>query len=293
VPIPRILRRPVLGLAARVLGMDLSEARDPVMAFGSLDELFVRRLRPGAREWPARGDVAGSPVDGVVGAHGPIEAGQLVQAKGRHYTVAELLDDVAGAVRFEGGSFLTLYLAPRHYHRIHAPVGGSVAEARHIPGRLLPVNRPAVRRIDRLFPRNERLVAFIEPHDPGLGPEPPEAESDAGAAASAEPTWADPLAGLAGAPAVGWSGGAVAVVAVGAFNVGRITADFDAALATNRWRAEVETHRYDPPVALDRGDGLMAFHLGSTVVLLFERRVEFAAGVGPGAEIRLGQPLTA
>jgi phosphatidylserine decarboxylase len=239
--------------------MDLSEARDPVTAYGSLDELFVRRLRAGAREWPTRAEVAGSPVDGVVGAHGPIAAGELVQAKGRHYMVAELLDDAAGAVRFEGGSFLTLYLAPRHYHRIHAPVGGSVAEARHIPGRLLPVNRPAVDRIDRLFPRNERLVAFIEPHDPGAG---------------------------AGA-------GAVAVVAVGAFNVGRITADFDAALVTNRRRAEVETHRYDPAVVLDRGDGLMAFHLGSTVVLLFERRVEFAAGVAPGAEVRLGQPLTA
>jgi phosphatidylserine decarboxylase len=293
VPIPRLLRRPVLGLAARVLGMDLSEARDAVTAFGSLNELFVRRLRAGAREWPTRADVAGSPVDGVVGAHGNIEAGELLQAKGRHYTVAELLDDAARAVRFEGGSFLTLYLAPRHYHRVHAPVGGSVAEARHIPGRLLPVNRPAVRRIDRLFPRNERLVAFIEPHDPGLGPEPPEAELDAGAAASAEPTWAEPSSAMAEASSARWSGGEVAVVAVGAFNVGRITADFDAALSTNRRRAEVETHRYDPPVALDRGDGLMAFHLGSTVVLLFDQRVEFAAGVAPGAEIRLGQPLTA
>jgi phosphatidylserine decarboxylase len=293
VPIPRPLRRPILGLAARVLGMDLSEARDPVTAFGSLDELFVRRLGAGAREWPSRADVAGSPVDGVVGAHGPIEAGELVQAKGRRYTVAELLDDAAGAVRFEGGSFLTLYLAPRHYHRIHAPVGGLVAEACHIPGRLLPVNRPAVGRIDRLFPRNERLVAYIEPHDPGLGPEPPEAELDVGAAASAEPTWADPSSAMAEASAAGWSGGAVAVVAVGAFNVGRITADFDAALVTNRRGADVETHRYEPPVAVDRGEGLMAFHLGSTVVLLFERRVAFAPGVGPGAETRLGQPLTA
>jgi phosphatidylserine decarboxylase len=288
VPIPRPLRRPVLGVAARVLGMDLSEARDPVTAFGSLDELFVRRLRAGAREWPSRPDVAGSPVDGVVGAHGGIEAGELVQAKGRRYTVAELLDDAEQATRFEAGSYLTLYLAPRHYHRIHAPVGGSVAEARHIPGRLLPVNRPAVGRIDRLFPRNERLVVLMEPHDPGLGPEPAEALLDAGAA---EP-WREASAGMAEAPAGRWLGGAVAVVAVGAFNVGRITTDFDEALATNRRRAQVETHRYDPPLALDRGEGLMAFHLGSTVVLLFERRVEYAAGVEHGAELRLGQPLT-
>jgi phosphatidylserine decarboxylase len=271
--------------------MDLSEARDPLTAFGSLDELFVRRLRAGAREWPSRGDVAGSPVDGVVGAHGGIEAGELLQAKGRVYTVAELLDDAEQATRFEAGSYLTLYLAPRHYHRIHAPVGGSILEARHIPGRLLPVNRPAVGRIDRLFPRNERLVVLIEPHDPGLGPEPAEALLDAGEAAAAA-AWREEPAGMAEAPAGRWLGGSVAVVAVGAFNVGRITADFDEALATNRRGAQVETHRYDPPLALDRGEGLMAFHLGSTVVLLFERRVEYAGGVEHGAELRLGQPLT-
>jgi phosphatidylserine decarboxylase len=254
----------VLGLTARLLGMDLSEARDPLSAYGSLDELFVRRLRAGAREWPARRDVAGSPVDGVVGAHGAIEAGELLQAKGRRYTVAELLDDGSAAARFQGGSYLTLYLAPRHYHRIHAPVGGRVAAARHVPGRLLPVNRPAVGRIDRLFPRNERLMAVLEPHAAG------------------------PMDARGGY----WVGGAVAVVAVGAFNVGRITADFDDGLTTNRRGAKAMTRHYEPPIVVERGDGLMAFHLGSTVVLLFQRRVEYAAGVVQGAEIRLGQPLT-
>jgi phosphatidylserine decarboxylase len=286
----------VLGLTARLLGMDLSEARDPLWTYGSLDELFVRRLRAGAREWPSRRDVAGSPVDGLVGAHGAIEAGELLQAKGRRYTVAELLDDGSAAARFDGGSYLTLYLAPRHYHRIHAPVGGRVAAARHVPGRLLPVNRPAVGRIDRLFPRNERLVAVVEAHAPGLGPEPPEADMDVGAAGASDATEAVGSVGVVGATGGdgggGWAGGAVAVVAVGAFNVGRITADFDDALATNRRGAKAVTRHYEPPIVVERGDGLMAFHLGSTVVLLFQRRVEYAAGVVQGAEIRLGQPLT-
>jgi phosphatidylserine decarboxylase len=250
----------VLGTAARLLGMDLSEAREAVASYGSLDELFVRRLREGAREWPVDPGVAGSPVDGVVGAHGRIEAGELVQAKGRRYTVAELLDDAALAGRFEAGGYVTLYLAPRHYHRIHAPIGGAVVEARHVPGRLLPVNRPAISMIDRLFPRNERLVAVID----GAG-------------------------GWGGSEV---AGAAVAVVAVGAFNVGRITADFDGELVTNRRGAWAMTRRYDPPVAVARGDGLMAFHLGSTVVLLFERPVSFAPGLERGAEIRLGEPLT-
>ena len=258
VPLPRPFRAPVLGAAARVLGMDLSEARDPVGAHRSLDELFVRRLRDGARTWPTDGATAGSPVDGIVGQSGRVRDGRVLQAKGRPYSVAELLDDATLSPRFSGGTYLTLYLAPSHYHRVHAPVGGVVRRARHIPGRLLPVNRPAVERVDRLFPRNERLVALIEP-------------------ASGED---------------GWAAGAVAVVAVGAFNVGRITADFDAKLVTNRRGARAETRLYHPPVRLERGDGLMAFHLGSTVVLLFERPVELAPGLEPGSSIRLGAPIT-
>jgi phosphatidylserine decarboxylase len=246
------LRRPLFGAAARLLGMDLGEARDPVTSYRSLDELFVRHLRPGSRRWPSAPDQAGSPVDGVLGSHGRTESGELVQAKGRRYTVAELVDDAELAARFDRGSYATIYLAPRHYHRIHAPVAGVVPVARHVPGRLLPVNRPAVAMIDRLFPRNERLITVI------AGPD----------------------------------GSAVAVVAVGALNVGRITADFDPALVTNRRRAAASTRRYDPPVAVDRGDALMAFHLGSTVVVLFERPVRFAADLEPGKEIALGHPLT-
>jgi phosphatidylserine decarboxylase len=213
-----------------------------------------------------------SPVDGVVGAVGRVESGELLQAKGRAYTVAELLDDADQGARFEGGAYVTLYLAPRHYHRIHAPLGGGIGWARHVPGRLLPVNRPAVARIDRLFPRNERLVAVIEPR-----------------AGAAEVGAAEALAG----ESVGRPGpGAVAVVAVGAFNVGRITADFDERLVTNRRGAGAETHEYDPPLGVDRGEGLMAFHLGSTVVLLFERPVELAPALSRGGEIRLGDALT-
>jgi len=275
--VPRPLRRPVYGAVARVLGMDLSEARDPVAVHRSVNDLFVRHLRPGARSWPAEPAVVASPVDGVIGTYGRIEGGELLQAKGRRYTVAELLDEAELSPRFETGSYATLYLAPRHYHRIHAPVAGVVRRARHIPGRLLPVNRPAIGMIDRLFPRNERLVAIIDPADP------------------ADPADEDRLisrAGTAPGAATGGRPGAVAVVAVGAFNVGRITADFDADLATNRRGAAATTRPYDPPIEVARGDRFMAFHVGSTVVLLFERPVQFAADLAPGGEIRLGHPLT-
>jgi phosphatidylserine decarboxylase len=251
-PVPAPLRRPVLGTAARVLGMDLDEAAEPVASFGTLDALFTRELRPGARSWPDPPDRPGSPVDGVVGMTGRVAEGTLLQAKGREYTVAE----ASWAARFESGTYVTLYLSPRHYHRIHAPVGGTLDRARHLPGRLLPVNRPAVEAVDRLFPRNERLISLIE------------------------------------TPA-GSRTGAVAVVAVGAFNVGRITAAFDPGLATNRRGARPETRAYAPAVMLDRGDELMTFHLGSTVVLLFEGALDLAPTLERGADIRLGAPLTA
>src|SRR5688572_5061286 len=186
VPLPRPLRRPVLGAFARAVGIDLAEAELPLEEYGSLNAFFVRRLRPGARSWPLAEGVLASPVDGIVGQLGTVREGRVLQAKGRWYSAAELLADPAGAGPYEGGSFVTLYLSPRHYHRIHAPCAGTIAKAEHVPGALLPVNEAAVAHVPNLFSRNERLVAYLD------GPV-----------------------------------GRVAVVAVGAYNVGRISAAFD------------------------------------------------------------------
>lgn len=253
--LPPPLRSPVLGTVARALGIDLGEAERPLSSYASLNELFVRRLRSGARPIDADPLAAVSPVDGVTGQLGSVTAGRAVQAKGRDYSVAALLGDPSLADRFAGGSFITIYLSPRHYHRIHSPVAGAVAEARYVPGALWPVNEAAVRHVPDLFPRNERLVARIE-----------------------------------------GSFGATALVAVGAYNVGRISAVFDPlwqepGWASNRRGGVAVERRYDPPVRLAKGAELMAFHLGSTVVLLFERGVELAPELSPGRELRLGQAI--
>ena len=258
VPLPRPLRRPLLSAFAGAVGIDLDEVELPLEAYPTLDAFFVRRLKPGLRPFPGDGGVAGSPVDGVVGQLGGVRGGRAIQAKGRDYAVSQLLDDEDAARRYEGGSFLTLYLSPRHYHRIHAPHGGAVPAARHIPGALLPVNAPAVARVPDLFPRNERLVCYVD----------------------------GPL-------------GRIAVVAVGAFNVGRISAAFDAAWGTgpagtvsNRRGARPETRHYSPPITVSAGAELMAFHLGSTVVCLFEAgAARLEHGLAPGAEVRLGGPI--
>lgn len=260
--LPPPLRRPVLGGFARAMGIDLAEAELPIESYPTLNTFFVRRLRAGVRDWPARDDLLASPVDGICGQLGTVHSGKILQAKGRWYSAAELLDDPAEAERFEGGAFLTIYLSPRHYHRIHAPCGGKIARARHVPGALLPVNAAAVAHIPDLFARNERLICYLD------GPV-----------------------------------GRVAVVAVGAYNVGRISAAFDpawggalgsvarhAGWATNRPGAVAADHHYEPPVELRMGDELMAFHLGSTVVLLTEPGgLALREGLAPGGAVRLGE----
>src|ERR1700741_2114953 len=111
VPLPRALRRPVLGGFARFVGADVSEAADPLESFPTLNRFFTRTLKPGARSWPNDPRVAACPVDGRAGQVGRVAEGRLIQAKGRDYSLAELLDDGDEWKRFEGGAFATLYLS--------------------------------------------------------------------------------------------------------------------------------------------------------------------------------------
>lgn len=259
IPLSRRLRRPVLGAFARAFGIDTSEAEHPLEAYSSVNAFFVRRLKPGSRSWPTDRGAVASPVDGFVGQVGHIDRGRLVQAKGRSYSTADLLGSEEEAARYRDGVFATLYLSPRDYHRIHAPVAGAIHGARYVPGALLPVNEPSVMHIEDLFARNERLLCTIR--------------GDHGHAA---------------------------VVAVGAYNVGRISAAFDPAWAggdgapwvTNRSADLPGERSYDPPIHVQRGEEIMAFHLGSTVILLFEPgRVELDEAIRPDREVRLGQLL--
>lgn len=267
-PIPRAMRAPVLGLFSKIVGINRAEVERPLSEYPTLNSYFVRRLRPGVRRWPDDPEVASSPVDGTCGAVGRITEGRILQAKGRWYSCAELLDDPEEARVFEGGAFLTIYLSPMDYHRIHAPLGGSITRARHIPGALLPVNLPAVLEIPDLFPRNERIVCYLET-----------------------------------------SAGRIAVVAVGAINVGRISTAFDPTWSGAPWREDAPanaptgwvtnhrgvagiTHDYDPAIRVERGEEIMAFHLGSTVVLLFEPgEYDLSQKLATGTSLRLGDPI--
>lgn len=145
---------------------DMSDAleRDPTR-HASFNEFFTRALRSGARPMPRAPDAIASPVDGAVSQVGRIDRGRILQAKGHDYTVEALLAGGPWVERFSGGSFVTLYLAPRDYHRVHMPLSGTLRAAWYVPGRLFSVNRMTASSVPNLFARNERVICVFEQGD--------------------------------------------------------------------------------------------------------------------------------
>lgn len=144
-------------------GVDLDEALDSDPAgYRNFNAFFTRALKPGARPMPDATDAIVSPADGFISQVGSIMSGRIVQAKRHEFSVAELLGDASIANRYTDGSFLTVYLSPRDYHRVHMPMRGRLIETLHVPGRIFSVQPFAIDAIPRLFARNERLVCHFE-----------------------------------------------------------------------------------------------------------------------------------
>jgi phosphatidylserine decarboxylase len=122
---------------------------------------FTRELKPGARPLATASDAILCPADGAVSAAAPITADRVLQAKGHDYSLATLLGDAELAREFEGGDFITVYLSPRDYHRVHMPMAGSLETTIHVPGKLFSVQVFTVDRIPALFARNERVVSIF------------------------------------------------------------------------------------------------------------------------------------
>ena len=143
--------------------VDMSDALEPdLAAYPSFNAFFTRALRPGARPITAGADLLLCPADGAISQAGAVTEGRIVQAKGMDYSAAELLGDSELAKTFVNGSFATVYLSPRDYHRLHMPVTGKLLRTLHVPGRLFSVATWTAESIPRLFARNERLVCIFE-----------------------------------------------------------------------------------------------------------------------------------
>jgi phosphatidylserine decarboxylase len=143
---------------------DLSDAVGPdPLGYATFNEFFTRALRPGARPIAAEQGAIVAPADGTVSAAGRIEGDRLLQAKGMGYSLDALLaGQSAWSATFRDGNFVTIYLAPHNYHRVHLPLAGVLREGWYVPGRLFSVNRTTVDAVPGLFARNERLVLLFE-----------------------------------------------------------------------------------------------------------------------------------
>ena len=162
-PLPRLLREPALGLFVNHYQVNVDEAEKNLVEYSSLQDFFTRKLKPGLRpqEAPDSGYL-NSPVDGTILSEGRIHQGALFQAKGKPYTLGELLLNESDLAVFEGGSFMTLYLAPYNYHRFHMPCEAQGASLREIDGDLWPVNEKAVSHVDQLYVKNKRSVLRLK-----------------------------------------------------------------------------------------------------------------------------------
>lgn len=152
----------LIPLFSNLFQIPLDEAEKDVLEYGTLNEFFTRKLKDQLRPISQEKNAIVSPADGKVAALGTIQEGQLIQAKGVTYTVWNLLGvSREEAHQFDGGKFITIYLSPKDYHRVHSPVAGDITDYSYLPGTLFPVNAFGVRAVKGLFAKNERLVTFI------------------------------------------------------------------------------------------------------------------------------------
>ncbi len=234
----------------RRFGVNMNEAAAPdIDAYPCFNAFFTRALQKDARPLALEPGSIVCPVDGTVSQCGSVQEGYIFQAKGRDFSVLELLGgDTTLANTFAGGEFATLYLSPGNYHRIHMPLDGTLRHMLHVPGRLFSVNPPATRAVPRLFARNERVVTVF-----------------------------DTITGQ------------MALVLVGALNVGSIETVWAGEITPARRHTLRARKYEDGDVVLKRGAELGRFNMGSTVILLFSRaRIRWDAGLLSGAAVRMG-----
>ena len=232
--------------------VNMAEAANPdIASYKSFNEFFTRPLKDGARP-QADADFI-SPVDGAISQFGAIDRDQIFQAKGHSYSTTALVGgDRKLAEQFENGSFATLYLSPRDYHRIHMPCDGQLTRMIYVPGELFSVNPTTARGVPGLFARNERVVCVFES---AFGPF---------------------VLTLVGATIVG----SMATVWHGMINPPRPG-------VVREWRYDGDT-----TVNLKKGQEMGRFLLGSTVVMLFPKNtLTFNPDWAPTGAIRMGEMM--
>ncbi len=232
--------------------MQIAEQSDP-RSYGNFNEFFSRRLKKNERPIDNNPASIVSPVDASVSQIGQVDKDVVLQAKGKYFSLRALLANDEKAVdHFNNGSFATLYLSPRDYHRIHLPVKGELLKMTYVPGDLFSVNEATSKAVDQLFARNERVICLF-----------------------------DTEFGLMATILVG----AIFVGSMETVWQGEIT-------PTKRRELSVWDYSpgSKAQTSFTRGEEIARFNMGSTVILLFEQsRMHWSAALQPGSKVEMGQ----
>ena len=226
-------------------------AESEIAYYQTFNEFFTRSLKPELRPLAQGANTLACPCDGKVSQAGAIRSGAILQAKGRAYSVLELLGGDKGmAAEFNNGHFTTIYLAPHDYHRLHMPLDASLKRMIHVPGRLFSVAEWTVQEIPRLFARNERLVCYFET-----------------------------------------ASGPMVMVLVGAINVSAIETVWTGQVVPPRARKISEYDYRHTNKEIRKGAEMGRFNMGSTVILLTANTVDWLPDFVAGQKVKMGQPI--
>lgn len=245
------IRRILINQFIRHYPINLSEASPSSLEdYACFNDFFTRRLHHDAR--PIDPTIGGltSPADGCISEFGPIKDNQILQAKGRSFTVESLLGgQIDLAKTFYDGQFMTIYLAPHDYHRVHMPIEGQLKQMIYIPGRLFSVNPLTAQHVHHLFARNERVVCLFST-----------------------------------------SIGDMALVLVGAMLVASIKTCWSGIVAPRREKVIQHWNYFDTMPVYPQGQDIAAFSFGSTVIALFPKnRIVFEPHLATNQLLKMGQ----
>lgn len=251
-----VLTHAVIKTFAACYQINMAEAQKSRAAdYASFNEFFIRPLKDGARPINTEPQTLVLPADGRVSEAGVIEAGRLIQAKGHDFTALELLaGDEALAAEFSDGLFLTTYLSPRDYHRVHMPCAAALRRMIYVPGELYSVNPFLAQHIPNLFARNERLICVFDTE------------------------FGTMVQILVGATVTA----SISTVWAGIINPPR-------SKSVLQWLYPAEG---EGAVRLAKGQEMGAFRLGSTVINLFpQNSIRLNGSLAAGAPVRMGEAL--
>ena len=246
------IRNALVDFFVKRYNIDMSIAAEPdPHAYACFNDFFTRALRDGVRPITTAGIAC--PADGAVSQLGKIDNERIFQAKGQHYTLTQLLGgDPGRAAPFRNGDFITVYLSPRDYHRVHMPFSGVLKEMIYVPGKLFSVNTLTAQQVPALFARNERVVALFD-------------------------TEAGPMAVILV--------GAMVVASIETVWAGLVT-------PPQRQLKITDYSPRPQPIALERGAEMGRFKLGSTAIVLFGPDVvKWKEGLQEGSPTQMGEQI--